>query len=634
MSFQWKALRPYRIQSYLDIFKIKFGVSYFSPALDKPGLLAAAGTTCVFFAVDANSEFEERLPLEQLVEILPDSSGPAPCCATARVERGRSESGESLLTSFSLHTRAQIRVEWILLYGGNGSSKTSSMQLCLHDGAPPTTIASLLEPSPAPRLDLAHLITSNEPPLESEVPLVHSIISDKLNRLGPLNTQIRDLQAQIRDLQSTLAQVIQRRDETAESVRLHQSIVSPIRRLPPDVICELLALTWERKDMLNGPPWYLGQICRLWRNCALSYASLWTSIVVPSFLTSHNGHLLASIEAQLLRSADVSLDLHWPSVQNAVDPRLLELVFGHCRRWRSLHFHDAAHHRDRVLDWLHPVNGHLDQLEKLEVIGSYRMFVPDVFSTAPNLRQVVLAHASSSSCSPESIRIPWGQITHYRGTYQAARQLAILRSAPNLEDCVLGFADRNFEPEVALVELPYLRRLSSECVLLLDYLTAPVLEDLRLTLGPDNLTSLLPFVHRSLCTLTRLSLLDCHINAHIMSVLYDVPGLTYLLLEYAHDQHDVRWIGDMFIPDVCPELTSLVVGFRPCSFDMVRARFRPNPRRSEARLGYLRIFDTQSFGDALPESVGAQIERLRDEGLDAGLVDWQGGVELKKSFLS
>ncbi|KAJ7813415.1 hypothetical protein B0H14DRAFT_1441840 [Mycena olivaceomarginata] len=132
--------------------------------------------------------------------------------------------------------------------------------------------------------------------------------------------------------------------------------------MPAEAICDILALTWEAyRDTANGPPWYLGHICRFWVHSVLSYLNLWSSITIPSFKSSEGSHVLASIDAQLERSADVPLDLYWPSVQS-VDPHLLDLVFRHCRRWRSLHFHDPAQVRDRMLHWLRPVIGQLDGL--------------------------------------------------------------------------------------------------------------------------------------------------------------------------------------------------------------------------------------------------------------------------------
>ncbi|KAJ7309226.1 hypothetical protein DFH08DRAFT_974963 [Mycena albidolilacea] len=160
---------------------------------------------------------------------------------------------------------------------------------------------------------------SNEPPLDSEVPLIRDIISDSQSRIGLLDVHFEALQAQIRNLETTLAQFVHRREETIELVRQHQSIVSPVRRMPAEVIYDILALTWEAyRDTANGPPWYLGHIYQFWRHSVLSYPNLWSSITIPSFKSSEGSHVLASIDAQLEGSADVPVDLYWPS---EVDPR-------------------------------------------------------------------------------------------------------------------------------------------------------------------------------------------------------------------------------------------------------------------------------------------------------------------------
>jgi hypothetical protein len=271
-----------------------------------------------------------------------------------------------------------------------------------------------------------------------------------------------------------------------------------------------------------------------------------------------------------------------------------------------------------------------------------------MFATAPNLRKVILTDGVSS-CSPDGIVIPWRQITHYRGTYTARRQLNILRAAPDLVECDLGFTNVDFEsdPDASMIDLPNLRRLSSEHVAVLEYLTAPAVEDLRLTLGREQLVPLLPFIHRSSCTLTRLALTELSaIDVDVMSTLRELPSLAYLLLEYASDAEigaydGFVWINAMFVSgapsDICPDLKTLVVGYTDADqlpfafFEMVRSRFQAN-RTRPSRLECLRIFDAGSL-TALPDEELAQMNDLREEGLDVGLVDWEDGVQLKKGPL-
>jgi hypothetical protein len=138
---------------------------------------------------------------------------------------------------------------------------------------------SLLEPPLAPSLDFTHLLTSNEPILDCEVPLIRDIISDSQSRISPLDAHIEALKSTDQKFRVPWRNVYTGRKRLSiELMRQHQSIVSPVRRMPAKVICDILALTWEAyRDTANGPPWYLRHICRFWRHSALSYPTPWSS---------------------------------------------------------------------------------------------------------------------------------------------------------------------------------------------------------------------------------------------------------------------------------------------------------------------------------------------------------------------
>ncbi|KAF8173155.1 hypothetical protein K438DRAFT_1547239, partial [Mycena galopus ATCC 62051] len=113
-------------------------------------------------------------------------------------------------------------------------------------------------------------LTSNNPPLESEIPVIRDIVSDGQDRVEALDAQIYILQAAV-------AELVRKRDEAAESTRERRAILSPIRRVPPELICNIFDLTIQSsaefcdpKSDTTEPPWYLGHICRRWRHYALS----------------------------------------------------------------------------------------------------------------------------------------------------------------------------------------------------------------------------------------------------------------------------------------------------------------------------------------------------------------------------
>ncbi|KAJ7090124.1 hypothetical protein C8R44DRAFT_557307, partial [Mycena epipterygia] len=112
-------------------------------------------------------------------------------------------------------------------------------------------------------------LTSNDVPPDSALPNIHRVIKNELHRIDVLDTQIDDLRA-------ALAHLVQSRHAAAESARKHRAIISSVRRLPPELICEIFALsTTERRSGGKERPWRLGHICRSWRQSAISYPLLW-----------------------------------------------------------------------------------------------------------------------------------------------------------------------------------------------------------------------------------------------------------------------------------------------------------------------------------------------------------------------
>ncbi|KAJ7849452.1 hypothetical protein B0H13DRAFT_2402766, partial [Mycena leptocephala] len=76
------------------------------------------------------------------------------------------------------------------------------------------------------------------------------------------------LDVQIEALHTSIAELLRMRDGKAEHVRQHRAIISPIRRVPQELVCEILALTLSRDKRDEDralQPRYLGHICRSWR---------------------------------------------------------------------------------------------------------------------------------------------------------------------------------------------------------------------------------------------------------------------------------------------------------------------------------------------------------------------------------
>ncbi|KAJ6569046.1 hypothetical protein B0H19DRAFT_1256726 [Mycena capillaripes] len=128
--------------------------------------------------------------------------------------------------------------------------------------------------------------------------------------------------------------------------------LSPIQRVPAEVLCDILHFTLPHKRRVGAKnipiaPWRLALVCQHWRQCALAYAALWSFINIDgtavdaqssSYATLISEYYpLAALETQIARSGDVALkvSLHWPvyTADASHLDTLLELVVSESDRW-------------------------------------------------------------------------------------------------------------------------------------------------------------------------------------------------------------------------------------------------------------------------------------------------------------
>jgi hypothetical protein len=51
------------------------------------------------------------------------------------------------------------------------------------------------------------------------------------------------LNSQIDNLGTATTRLAQKRDKIAKNIRQHRAILSPVRRVPPELVCEILVLS-------------------------------------------------------------------------------------------------------------------------------------------------------------------------------------------------------------------------------------------------------------------------------------------------------------------------------------------------------------------------------------------------------
>ncbi|KAJ6498434.1 hypothetical protein C8R47DRAFT_1212126 [Mycena vitilis] len=344
---------------------------------------------------------------------------------------------------------------------------------------------------------------------------------------------------------------------------------------------------------------------------------------------------MRSLGTQLVRSAHAALEVRYQE-HDDIDPSTVNLLLEQCHRWGSLHL-AISPSRSPTLStlsaWAHHSNP-FPRLETLNIIAfsqADHREIENIFEKAPRLRKVILTDKAFQNISP-TIAIPWGQITHYRGTstFTHQHQLKFLNMASNLVECTIGLAVQMAVPtcEQDIITLPRLRRLYLHEPELLRYLRTPLLADFVGVEGWHFAS--VP----SAVALKRLTLLQGRTLGGPIADLYNLRFLEYLFIGPERTLYNTpdlpvegRYCDVLTIRDparvVCPNLTSLVLGFEKdlpleSFFTMARSRFRAD---NLGRLKSLRIFLQPHFAtDTDKAAVQAGIDGLCDEGFDAALL--------------
>ncbi|KAJ7656499.1 hypothetical protein DFH06DRAFT_472528 [Mycena polygramma] len=383
-----------------------------------------------------------------------------------------------------------------------------------------TAIDTLDEPDP---LQFHGLLDSNRPPTDSETSSLRNAIAEE---------QARKMRAdeRIAALTVSLNKVVRDRDALEEDIRKLEGILSPLRRMPT----ELLSLIFDfatRRRQWYGPDtdlWIISQVCLRWRTIVCTQPVLWAFINLDfrERLVESKTMTEFRLETQLQRSGHLPLDVVFTSsfdrICTARESGLLHKLANHCARWEKIRIDGPL----SLSAGLTAVRGNLPLLRKLQVVfhrgdeefeGSL-----DIFEFAPNLREASL-NLDHQWGVPVNQTLPFSQLLRYAGQNTWDNHLNILRLASSLVECLLDVDDISMPP-TTLVTLPHLRRLSMSRSNLLDCLDTPQLEELYCCSASDHLSSL--FKRRRPYRLQKLVLLFPASVTDVSGVLRCVPTIT------------------------------------------------------------------------------------------------------------
>ncbi|KAJ7026473.1 hypothetical protein C8F04DRAFT_1268118 [Mycena alexandri] len=233
---------------------------------------------------------------------------------------------------------------------------------------------------------LAPLLLSNVPPTAAQ----HTAAQESLERhrahMSKIQIQRSEVEFAIQALsgvaalQATRLVMIEEEHIVRTEIRLFRAIMSPIRRVPPEIIQEIFLLLTPSLDLQYSPrdsnpipkvqiPWYLGHICRSWRDIALSLALLWSVFDLDVALDIHSNeprnsvYLPCAVACCLKRSAQAPISIRLCDRRaDDINYALLTMFTGHVHRFQRL---DLESLRDHVLDVLWRSSTNFDQLCRL-----------------------------------------------------------------------------------------------------------------------------------------------------------------------------------------------------------------------------------------------------------------------------
>ncbi|KAJ6622567.1 hypothetical protein B0H10DRAFT_1787781 [Mycena sp. CBHHK59/15] len=150
-------------------------------------------------------------------------------------------------------------------------------------------------------------LNTNFVPSDPELEEIRSFLTNPLNELARLDAQIADMHA--------------RRKMLTEMIDAHKALLSPMRRVPHDVLQEIFisCLPTDHNSLMDAreAPMILGHICSGWRRLALSTPMLWSSIHIPSLIKYSQSSIPSDfiprcgelVQAWLDRSGNCSLSI-------------------------------------------------------------------------------------------------------------------------------------------------------------------------------------------------------------------------------------------------------------------------------------------------------------------------------------
>ncbi|KAF9462685.1 hypothetical protein BDZ94DRAFT_1260505 [Collybia nuda] len=187
----------------------------------------------------------------------------------------------------------------------------------------------------------AHKLTTNYVPTIDEIAQISRLLVEPLD-------QLRRLDAEISRLQQSIDELTAKRQRLDEFITPHQALLSPIRRIPQEVLQEIFlrCLPTNHNSVMScrEAPLLLGRVCSLWRSLSMTMPALWSSIYisVPQPTTAawegvNIAVLTQAVTEWLSRSGTLplSITLYHTTARTEEQP-LVQYMVSLCSRWKHV----------------------------------------------------------------------------------------------------------------------------------------------------------------------------------------------------------------------------------------------------------------------------------------------------------
>ncbi|KAK1228281.1 hypothetical protein PQX77_008680 [Marasmius sp. AFHP31] len=400
---------------------------------------------------------------------------------------------------------------------------------------------------------------------KSDRQIISHHILDTEQELKAFDTRLKKLNTEINRLRGAVILVETRREMVDKKLANYRSLLSPIHRMPPEIMTEIFKLCCSYSSLGTyrlcspsylPPPMMLSSVCGRWRELALNTPALWASLFIYETLSSPDTRVYSGAKLFMDRSKSAPLTINAEYEGPPSHGRdFFEPLIQNSRRWACLDLSIEASNLEARM--FHSLRDQVPLLKHLGLRASSPIPPPTVgqtallatselaaFELAPSLQSLTLA---GHLVTPRLV-LPWRQIkTLELDSTVIDALLPILRQCCTVEQITLRWINGSSLHTGSYVLLPsageisinvsiaYVDALSS----ILEHLTLPGLKSMKLQTfrfaerhSPwDGVPTLREFFIRSSCSLTSLCLRYVPMDdKSLLSLLPLIPALTTLTI--------------------------------------------------------------------------------------------------------